>query len=107
MLYSSTNILKLQYDSFDILSCYFYGRFYLINVSIFSEALNESFHDDPLFLFHFRVMYMYIFHFVKGQENFNSRSKMAHLPLNADTAKKDSPGVIILSSTPAHVMDVK
>ena len=24
---------------------------------------------------------MYIFHLVKGQENFNSRSKMAHLPL--------------------------
>ena len=81
MLYSSTNTLELQYDSFDILSCYFYGRFYHNNVSIFSEAWNESFHADPLFLFPFQVMYMYIFHFVKGQENVNSRSKMAHLPL--------------------------
>ena len=75
MLYSSTNTLELQYDSFDILSCYFYGRFYHNNVSIFSEAWNESFHDDPLFLFPFRVMYIYIFHF---------RSKMAHLPLRID-----------------------
>ena len=35
----------------------------------------------PLFLFHFGVIYMYIFHFVKSQENFNSRSKMAYLTL--------------------------
>ena len=27
---------------------------------------------------------MYIFHLVKGQDNFNSRSKMAHLPLQID-----------------------
>ena len=27
--------------------------------------------------------YMYIFHLAKGQENLNSRSKMAHLPLSA------------------------
>ena len=59
------------------------GSFYDHNVSIFSEAWNESFHDDPLFLFHFWVIYMYIFHFVKGQDNLNSRSKMAHLPLRA------------------------
>ena len=25
---------------------------------------------------------MHIFHFAKGQENFNSRSKMVHLPLS-------------------------
>ena len=81
MLYYSTNILKFQYDSFDILSCYFYGSFYDNNVSIFSEPWNESYHDDPLFLFHFWIIYMYIFHLVKGQENLNSRSKMAHLPL--------------------------
>ena len=80
MLYYSTNILKLQYDSFDILSCYFYGSFYENKVSIFSEIWNESFHDDPLFLFHFLVIYMFIFHFVKGQENF--KSEMAHLPLS-------------------------
>ena len=84
MLYYSTNILKLQYDSFDILSCYFYGSFYDNKVSIFSEIWNDSFHDDPLFLFHFWVIYMYIFHFVKGQENLNSRSKMAHLPLKLE-----------------------
>ena len=82
MLYFSTNILKLQYDSFNILSCYFYGSFYDNNVSTFSEPWNESYHDDPLFLFHFWIIYMYIFHLVRGQENLNSRSKMAHLPLN-------------------------
>ena len=27
---------------------------------------------------------MYIFHLAKGQENLNSRSKMAHLPLRLD-----------------------
>ena len=82
MLYYSTNILKLQYDSLDILSCFFYGSFYDNNVSIFSEPWNESYHDDPLFLFNFWIIYMYIFHLAKGQENFNSRSKMAHLPLS-------------------------
>ena len=52
------------------------------NVSIFSEPWNESYHDAPLFLFHVWIIYMYIFHLVKGQEHFDSRSKMAHMPLS-------------------------
>ena len=35
----------------------------------------------PYFYSIFWIIYMYIFHLAKGQENFNSRSKMAHLPL--------------------------
>ena len=61
---------------------YCYALFYGNNLSIVSETWNESFHDDPLFFFHFWVLYMYIFNFVKGQDNFNSRPKMAHLPLS-------------------------
>ena len=38
----------------------------------------KSFHDDPLFLFHFWVTYMHIFYFAKGKKNVNSR---AHIPL--------------------------
>ena len=82
MLYYNINILTLRYDSFDILLCSYYESFYGNNLSIFSETWNKSFHGDPLFLFHFWVIYMYIFHFVKGQDNLNSRSKMAHLPLS-------------------------
>ena len=39
-------------------------------------------HDDPLFLSHFWHIYVHIFHFEKYQELFNSRSKMAHLPIS-------------------------
>ena len=35
----------------------------------------------PFFYSIFGLYYMYIFHLAKGQENLNSRSKMAHLPL--------------------------
>ena len=38
-------------------------------------------HDDPLFLSHFWLIYVHIFHFGKYQELLNSRSKMAQLPL--------------------------
>ena len=43
----------------------------------------ENFHDDPPFFIHFLNMYNYIIHFGKFQEHFNSRSKMARLPLNS------------------------
>ena len=33
---------------------------------------------------------MYIFHLAKGQENLNSRSKMAHLPLSIEITIRKS-----------------
>ena len=61
--------------------------FYDNNVSTFSDPWNESYHDDPLFLFHFWIIDMYIFHLAKGQENLNSRSKMVHLPLSTGRSR--------------------
>ena len=52
------------------------------NIAIsLNVSWNKNLHDDPLFLFHFWLIYVHIFHFGKYQELFNSRSKMAHLPL--------------------------
>ena len=46
------------------------------------DGENNNLCDDPPFSIHFLNIYNYIFHFGKFQEYFNSRSKMAHLPLN-------------------------
>ena len=54
-----------------------------INIAIsLNMSWNKNLNDDPLFLSHFWLIYVLIFHFGKYQELFNSRSKMAHLPLS-------------------------
>ena len=60
---------------------YLYVCIYGDNCSLLILPWYKIYHDDPLFLSYFWVTYMHIFHFAKGQENSNSRSKMAHLPL--------------------------
>ena len=55
---------------------------YSKNAASLKSTYNKSVHDDPLFLSHFWLIYIHIFHFPKYLENLNSRSNMAHLPLN-------------------------
>ena len=58
-------------------------KVFRINIAIsLNVSWNNNLHDDPLFLSHFWLIYIHIFHFGKYQELFNSRSKMAHLPLS-------------------------
>ena len=58
-------------------------KVFRINIAIsLNVSWNKNVHDDPLLLSHFWLLYVHIFHFGKYQELFNSRSKMAHLPLN-------------------------
>ena len=57
-------------------------KVFRINIAIsLNVSWNKNLHDDPLFLSHFWLIYVHIFHFGKYQELLNSRSKMAHLPL--------------------------
>ena len=51
------------------------------NSYFYDCVLDENLRDDPQFLFHFLNVYDDMTHFGKFQEHFNSRSKMAHLPL--------------------------
>ena len=67
---------------------YSYVCIYRNNGSLFISTWYKSLHDDPLFLLHFRFIYMHIFHFPKYKEMLNSRSKMAHLPLKAGEGDK-------------------
>ena len=59
---------------------------------------NKNLHDDPLFLSHFWLIYIHIFHFGKYQELFNSRSKMAHLPLSEKNGYKSVKTALLLSN---------
>ena len=70
---SQHKYFNIRYGSFDSFSDK--------NDSVFSEAQRKTFHDDPLFLFHFSFLQISISHFGKCQEHFNFESKMAHLSL--------------------------
>ena len=57
-------------------------KVFRINIAIsLKVSLYKNLHDDPLFSSNFWLIYIHIFNFGKYQELFNSRSKMAHLPL--------------------------
>ena len=58
-------------------------KVFSINIAIsLNVSWNKNLHDDPLFLSNFWLIYVHIFHFGKYQKLFNSRSKIAHLPLS-------------------------
>ena len=57
-------------------------RVFIIIMSLYSVKPGMKVSTmTPYFYSIFGLYIMYIFHFVKGQEDLNSRSKMAHLPL--------------------------
>ena len=67
-------------------------KVFRVNIAILlNVSQNKNVCDDPLFLSHFWLIYIHLFHFGKYQELFNSRSEMAHLPLKVNETAENIP----------------